>query len=78
MIIDLDYKDFQYTVVKKDCCQIEKNSNDISINVFCYEKELSFLERKQLFTTNPVVLRKVIGDAFRRKCVCSLSSHFTC
>ena len=41
MINDLDYKGIKFCVSKRDYCKIEKNNN-ICINVFCYENELTY------------------------------------
>ena len=38
---NLDYEGVEFLVSKKDCCKIEQKNN-ICINVFCYENELSY------------------------------------
>ena len=38
---DLDYEGIKYSVSKKDYCKIEKKNN-ISINVFSYENNLTY------------------------------------
>ena len=42
MVNDLDYEGIEFIVSKKGYSKIEKKNN-ISINVFCYENDLSFL-----------------------------------
>ena len=41
MINDLDYEGIKFPVSKKDYCRIEKQNN-ICINVFCYENNLTY------------------------------------
>ena len=41
MINDLDYEEIEFPVSKKDYCRIERRNN-ICINVFCYENNLSY------------------------------------
>ena len=41
MIKDLDYEGIKFPVSKKDYCRIERQNN-ISINMFCYEKGLTY------------------------------------
>ena len=41
MFKNLDYEGVEFLVSKKDCCKIEQKNN-ICINVFCYENELSY------------------------------------
>ena len=41
MINDLDYEGIKFLVSKKDYCRIERQNN-ICINVFCYENNLTF------------------------------------
>ena len=41
MFRNLDYEGIIFLVFKKDCCRIEQKNN-ICINVFCYENELSY------------------------------------
>ena len=38
---DFDYETIKFPVSKRDYCKIEKNNN-IVINVFCYENELTY------------------------------------
>ena len=40
VINDLDYEDIDFPVSKKDYCKIEQKNN-IYINVFCYENDLT-------------------------------------
>ena len=41
MVNDLDYEGIKFPVSKKDYCKIEKKNN-ICINVFCYENDLTY------------------------------------
>ena len=41
MINDLDYEGIKFSVSKKDYCRIERQNN-IGINVFCYENNLTY------------------------------------
>ena len=41
MINDLNYEGIEFPVSKKDYCKIEKKNN-ICINVFCYENDLTY------------------------------------
>ena len=41
MINDLDYKGIQFPVSKKNYCRIERQNN-ICINLFCYENNLTY------------------------------------
>ena len=40
VINDLDYEDIDFPVSKKDYCEIEQKNN-IYINVFCYDNDLT-------------------------------------
>ena len=42
MISDLDYEEIKFPVSKKDYCRIERQNN-IRINIFCYENNLTCL-----------------------------------
>ena len=42
MVNDFDYERIKFPVSKKDYCRIERKNN-ISINVFCYENNLTYL-----------------------------------
>ena len=52
MINDIDYEDIKFPVSAKDSGKIEKKNN-ICINVFCYENELTYsiyvLDQKLLY-----------------------------
>ena len=41
MINNIDYEGIKFPVSKKDCCRIERQNN-ICINVFCYENNLTY------------------------------------
>ena len=41
MVNDLDCEGIKFPVSKRDYCKIEKK-NDICINVFCYENDLTY------------------------------------
>ena len=42
MVNDLDYEGIKFPVSKRDIAKIEKKNN-ICINVFCYENNLTYL-----------------------------------
>ena len=41
MINDLDYEGIKFPILKKGHCKVERQNN-ICINVFCYENELTY------------------------------------
>ena len=41
MIDDLDYEGIKFPISKRNYCRIERQNN-ICINVFCYENELTY------------------------------------